>query len=137
MATVDGAIQRIREFAQREQLTKGRLAVRAGLTDSVLHRFDRDDWNPTRATLQRLEAIIPDEIVDPRTAALAQICRSFPAAEFGSEYHHDGRGYLEIYRYGVNPATAPDKVCGGTEAELLQALGEYAGSVGLILGRAA
>jgi hypothetical protein len=29
------------------------------MVDTVLRRFDSDDWNPTVETLRRLEAIIP------------------------------------------------------------------------------
>lgn len=52
-------VHRIRSFADAEGLSKGRLAGRAGLRESTLRKFDRDDWNPTLKTLRALESIIP------------------------------------------------------------------------------
>lgn len=59
--TADQVVQRVRAFAHTEKLSKGRLAVRAGLRDSTLRAFDRADWNPTVKTLRALESIIPPD----------------------------------------------------------------------------
>ena len=55
------AIKRIRRFAEVKGWGKTRFATEAGLSDTVLRDFDKDDWNPTLATLQKLEAIIPED----------------------------------------------------------------------------
>jgi ribosome-binding protein aMBF1 (putative translation factor) len=70
---IEASIRRIRAFAEAAGLAKGRLAVRAGLRDTVLRHFDSPDWNPTRETLCRLEAIIPADF----------LTGDLPAAETG------------------------------------------------------
>ncbi len=59
--TVEVAIARIREFAQRRGLSKGQLARAAGLRDTVLRSFDSDNWNPTVATVRKLEGLLAAE----------------------------------------------------------------------------
>jgi hypothetical protein len=50
----DETINRIRRYALHNGWSKGRLAREAGLRDTVLRHLDKADWNPTRATVQRL-----------------------------------------------------------------------------------
>jgi ribosome-binding protein aMBF1 (putative translation factor) len=57
--SVDATIARIKAFARQKRWSKSRLAVEAGMADTVLRRFDQPDWNPTVETLRRLEAMIP------------------------------------------------------------------------------
>jgi hypothetical protein len=59
--SVDVAIARIRAYAHQKRWSKSRLAIEAGMTDTVLRRFDHRDWNPTVGTLRRLETLIPPE----------------------------------------------------------------------------
>ena len=59
--SVDQAIERIRAFARANQIPKSRLALLAGMRDTVLRNFDKDSWNPTAETLRRLESLIPEE----------------------------------------------------------------------------
>ncbi len=59
--SVDVAIARIRAYAHQKRWSKSRLAIEAGMTDTVLRRFDHRDWNPAVGTLRRLETLIPPE----------------------------------------------------------------------------
>lgn len=54
-------IRRIREFAASKGWKKSRLAKEAGVGDTTLRGFDRDDWNPTARVLERLTGIIPKD----------------------------------------------------------------------------
>jgi 3,4-dihydroxy 2-butanone 4-phosphate synthase/GTP cyclohydrolase II len=58
-ASVEAAIARVRAFAEERGWTKSRLAIEAGMSNTVLRDFDKPDWNPTVETLRRIEAIIP------------------------------------------------------------------------------
>lgn len=58
-------IKRIRAFAKYKGWTKSRLAFKAKLRDTTLRNFNQPDWNPTIKTLQKLEAIIPDDFHMP------------------------------------------------------------------------
>jgi ribosome-binding protein aMBF1 (putative translation factor) len=57
--TSSAVIARIRAWAAAKGWKKSRFAAEAGLPDTTLRDFDSDDWNPTRNTLERLEALIP------------------------------------------------------------------------------
>lgn len=52
-------IARLRAYAEAQGWNKWEFARRAGLRDTVLRRFDDDDWNPTVDTLRALEGVIP------------------------------------------------------------------------------
>ena len=58
MATIRQSIERVRAFARAQGWTKSRLARQAGMIDTTLRDFHRDDWNPTAETIRRLEAVI-------------------------------------------------------------------------------
>lgn len=58
--SIDDAIDRIRAYAAFRGWRKSRLAAEAGMRDTTLRDFDRNDWNPTADTLRRLEAIVPE-----------------------------------------------------------------------------
>lgn len=61
MNTVDAVIRRIRCFALHSKLTKSRFAISCGLQVDVTRRMWDADWNPTAATLRKLESIIPPD----------------------------------------------------------------------------
>ena len=61
MATIRQSIERVRAFARAQGWTKSRLARQAGMIDTTLRDFHRDDWNPTAETIRRLEAVIPED----------------------------------------------------------------------------
>src|SRR6266849_3426830 len=70
--SVDVAIARIRAYAHQKRWSKSRLAIEAGMTDTVLRRFDHRDWNPTVGTLRRLETLIPPEFEPYEREVLGQ-----------------------------------------------------------------
>jgi len=51
----------IRRYRDTQGWSKNRLASEAGIQDTVLRSMDEDDWNPTRKTLDRLLAVIPED----------------------------------------------------------------------------
>lgn len=57
--TVAAALARIRSWRQINAIPASRFAVEAGLSETVTRDMDSPDWNPTRATLQKLEALVP------------------------------------------------------------------------------
>jgi ribosome-binding protein aMBF1 (putative translation factor) len=59
--TISNCIDRIRAYASLMGWTKSRLAKEAGLSDTVLRHFDDPTWNPTRATIERIESVIPPD----------------------------------------------------------------------------
>ncbi len=61
MIAILHSIERIRAFARARGWTKSRLARQAGMIDTTLRDFHKDDWNPTAETLRRLEAVIPED----------------------------------------------------------------------------
>ncbi len=67
---IEASIRRIRAYAQAAGLSKGRLAVRAGLRDTTLRRFDHVDWNPTLETLRKLQAVVPTDFPDQPDASV-------------------------------------------------------------------
>ncbi len=66
--SVDRGIARIRAYAAEMGWSKSRFAKEAGMNDTTLRDFHKSDWNPTRDTLRRLEAIIPQIFVPDNTA---------------------------------------------------------------------
>lgn len=52
-------IERIREFRRRSDLTITDLAMRSGVSRRTLSGLDSGNWNPTAATLAKLESVIP------------------------------------------------------------------------------
>ncbi len=79
MATIRQSIERVRAFARAQGWTKSRLAREAGMIDTTLRDFHRDDWNPTAETIRRLEAVIPEDFEPGETASTA--ASSQPPAE--------------------------------------------------------
>lgn len=65
--SIQQAISRIRSFASENDLSKRKLAEKAGIQDTTLRNFDQPDWNPTRATLEKLESIIPPDFTPKPT----------------------------------------------------------------------
>jgi ribosome-binding protein aMBF1 (putative translation factor) len=57
--TSDAAIARIKAWAAANSWSKSRYAAEAGVVDTTLRHFHQADWNPTRETLAKLEAVIP------------------------------------------------------------------------------
>ena len=53
------AVARIRAWRIANEIPPSRFAASAGVAEATLRRIDDDDWNPTVATLQKLEALIP------------------------------------------------------------------------------
>ena len=66
------AVKRIRAWRKAAALAPSRLAVLAEVAEASLRRIDDDDWNPTVATLRKLEGILPPgwQIGDPVPASL-------------------------------------------------------------------
>jgi ribosome-binding protein aMBF1 (putative translation factor) len=62
--TISNCIDRIRAYASLMGWTKSRLAKEAGLSDTVLRHFDESAWNPTRATIERIELVIPADFTN-------------------------------------------------------------------------
>lgn len=61
MINVDSAILRIKAYADHMGWKKSRLAKEAGFSsDRTLKDIYEEGWNPTAATLRRLEKIIPN-----------------------------------------------------------------------------
>lgn len=60
-------VDRLRAFARAKGWNKWEFARQAGLRDTVLRRFNDDDWNPTVETLRKLEAQLPEgwQLDDP------------------------------------------------------------------------
>ena len=79
--TAAAVVARLRGWAEANQWSKSRFAVEAGLVDTTLRGFDKADWNPTRETLEKLEAVLPPgwQIGDPVPTALPRK----PAASSG------------------------------------------------------
>lgn len=69
--TVDAAIARLRAYAAFKGWRKSRFAKEAGLSDTVLRDFDKEDWSPTADTLRKLESIVPDDWQPTDAAAIA------------------------------------------------------------------
>lgn len=68
--------------------SKSRLAMEAGLSDTVLRYFDRSDWNPTVKTIKRIESVIPrdfdatgDAVIDDATGSVAEKVPGIPGEE--------------------------------------------------------
>lgn len=61
MSTMQTAIARIRAWRKAEGISYRRLALDAGLSVNALQVIDEPTWNPTYETLQRLEALIPED----------------------------------------------------------------------------
>lgn len=57
--TAASAIGRIRAWANTNGWSKTRFAAEAGVVDTTLRHFHDPNWNPTRETLEKLEALIP------------------------------------------------------------------------------
>lgn len=61
MTSIHHSIERIRAFARSRGWTKSRLAREAGMIDTTLRDFHKDEWNPTAETIRRLETVIPED----------------------------------------------------------------------------
>ncbi len=71
MTSIRHSIERIRAFARARNWTKSRLAREAGMIDTPLRDFHRDDWNPTADTIRRLETVIPEDFEPGETTSAA------------------------------------------------------------------
>ena len=60
MTEMDKAVARVRDFLVSSKMSKSGLAKEAGMSPNALRDLDRDDWNPTRETLDKLLATISD-----------------------------------------------------------------------------
>lgn len=71
--TSDAVIARLHAWASANGWTKSRFASEAGLVDTTLRNFGTPGWNPTRDTLRKLEATVPEhwQPGDPVPAAAA------------------------------------------------------------------
>jgi hypothetical protein len=58
--TTPAVVARVRSWATANGWTKSRYAAEAHMSDTTLRGFGEPDWNPTRETLERLEALIPN-----------------------------------------------------------------------------
>ena len=56
---VDSILNRYRAFARSTDWGIYRLAKQAGLADRTLKDIFSESWNPTSATLRKIEAVIP------------------------------------------------------------------------------
>ena len=57
--TAAAVIARLRGWAEANRWSKSKFAAEAGLVDTTLRAFDAPGWNPTRETLEKLEAVVP------------------------------------------------------------------------------
>src|SRR5437868_6343268 len=80
-ATIDQAIDRIRAFALSRHWRKSRLAAEAGLSDTTLRDFDNPVWNPTAATIRKLERIIPASFPDRHAPRRDRSSSTAPAGD--------------------------------------------------------
>ena len=60
MTETQQVIARIRAHAAAKNWSKTKLAKEAGLHFNTLRDFDDEDWNPRLGTLQKLEALLPE-----------------------------------------------------------------------------
>lgn len=58
----DKLLHRIRAHLASPGITKAGLAKSAGLHPNTLRDADREDWNPTTATLRAIEPLLPPEL---------------------------------------------------------------------------
>jgi ribosome-binding protein aMBF1 (putative translation factor) len=63
--SISKVIARIRAFRAAKGWSVFRMGTEAGIRESTLRKMDRDDWNPTKEVLERLEAVIPEHF-DPK-----------------------------------------------------------------------
>jgi transcriptional regulator with XRE-family HTH domain len=65
--TAAAVIARLRGFAEAKGWSKSRFAAEAGLVDTTLRAFHEPNWNPTRETIEKLEALVPSgwQLGDP------------------------------------------------------------------------
>lgn len=70
---IHAVISRIRAFAAAHAPTKRKLAKLAELPDTTLRNFDRPDWNPTRATIERIESVIPKDFAEQKSPRKKQV----------------------------------------------------------------
>jgi predicted transcriptional regulator len=54
--TIDEVVQNIRNIPREYNLSKNRLAIRAGITEGAIRKMDDPSWNPRLKTLKALEA---------------------------------------------------------------------------------
>lgn len=66
---LDLVIARVRAYAKAKGWAPSRFAIEAGLSPDALRALHRDDWNPRADTLEKLEALIPDDFVVPPSSA--------------------------------------------------------------------
>ncbi len=57
--TSSAVIARLQGWAAARRWSKSRFAAVAGVVDTTLRDFHKPDWNPTRETLEKLEAVVP------------------------------------------------------------------------------
>lgn len=77
------AVARVRAWRVAMDWAPYRFAVEAGVSEAILRGMDRDDWNPTVRTLEKLEAVIPSgwQIGDPVPATASGDVSTTIAAE--------------------------------------------------------
>lgn len=72
---IESSVARIRAFARARGYSLNGLAEFAGLSESTIRHLYAEDWNPTRNTLRKLEAVVSTDFepcVTPSSKSEAQ-----------------------------------------------------------------
>ena len=67
--TIQRTIARTRAWILSSGMSPTGIALKAGLSERTLRNFDKEAWNPTRATLEAIERLIPEDFPDAENDA--------------------------------------------------------------------
>lgn len=63
--SVKNSIKRIRAYVAFKGWSKLRFAREAGVIHTLITDFNKESWNPTRVTIEKLEKVIPEDFIIP------------------------------------------------------------------------